>query len=75
MLDRLYKEYKSVMCMSEEDACIYCNTDSKEDALQSIQDEIDYLESKDDDCSFGEATNYHLDEAFGSWEQVNRMFV
>lgn len=43
-LDKAYIELADVDKMSEEDACVFCNTDTKEEALQLIQEEIDYIE-------------------------------
>lgn len=37
-------ELDNVDGMSDAEACAYCNTDTKEEALQSIQDEIDYID-------------------------------
>jgi len=30
--------------MSDAEACVFCNTDTKEEALEVIQEEIDYIE-------------------------------
>ena len=43
-LDKAYTELDRVDGMSEVEACAYCNTDTKEEALQGIQEEIDYIE-------------------------------
>ena len=43
-LDKAYIDLDRVDGMSEAEACTYCNTDTKEEALQSIQEEIDYIE-------------------------------
>ena len=43
-LDKPCTELDRVDGMSEAEACTYCNTDTKEEALQSIQEEIDYIE-------------------------------
>lgn len=57
-LSKLYIELEQVESMSELQACEYSNTDSKSDALEAIQCEIDYyedaireLESEDEDYS------------------------
>lgn len=76
-LSKLYVELEQVERMGELEACEYSNTDSKLDALEAIQCEIDYcedaireLESEDEVTSA-----YNLDPAFSSWSQVNAMFV
>lgn len=76
-LEENVSEYALVSAMSEESACEYMNSNSKEDALEAIQCEIDYyeeslreLESEDEVTS-----SYNLDPAFSSWSQVNSMFV
>lgn len=76
-LEENVSEYALVSAMSEEAACEYMNSNSKEDALEAIQCEIDYyeeslreLESEDEVTSA-----YNLDPAFSSWSQVNSMFV
>lgn len=43
-LDKACVELSEVDAMSEAEACKLCNTDTKEEALQSIQEEIDYIE-------------------------------
>lgn len=43
-LDKACIELDRVDKMSDEEACVYCNTDTKEEALQGIQEEIDYIE-------------------------------
>lgn len=43
-LDKACTELDRVDGMSEAEACTYCNTDTKEEALQSIQEEIEYIE-------------------------------
>ena len=43
-LDKACIELNKVDRMSDAEACIFCNTDTKEEALQVIQEEIDYLE-------------------------------
>ena len=75
-LDNLYIELEKVENMSELEACEFCGSDSKEDALEAIQCEIDYYESmlrdnEQDDDDF----RHGLDPAFSSWYQVNSMFV
>lgn len=43
-LDKACDELVRVDEMSDTEACAYCNTDTKEEALQVIQEEIDYIE-------------------------------
>ena len=54
-LNNLYIELEKVERMSELEACDFCNADSKQDALEAIQEEIDYWEKQirdleDEDC-------------------------
>ena len=78
-LDRLMQEFGLVSLMDEAQACEYMNADSKADALEAIQENIDFyrsqveeLESEYDEDA--ESDN-GLDMAFSSWYQVNSMFV
>lgn len=43
-LDKAYIDLDRVDKMSDAEACAFCNTDTKEEALQVIQEEIDYIE-------------------------------
>lgn len=43
-LDKAYCDFDKVDKMSDAEACAFCNTDTKEEALQVIQEEIDYIE-------------------------------
>ncbi len=43
-LDKACDELIRVDEMSDAEACAYCNTDTKEEALEVIQEEIDYIE-------------------------------
>lgn len=77
-LNNLYIELEKVERMSELEACDFCNADSKQDALEAIQSEIDYYEEvirEDESDEMSECSGYHLDEAFNSWYEVNSMFV
>lgn len=76
-LNNLLTEYSLVSAMTEEQACEFMNADSKSDALEVIQEEIDYYRCKVEEEELEETGSYlgRLDEAFGSWEQVNRMFI
>lgn len=77
-LNNLYIELEKVERMSELEACDFCNADSKQDALEAIQSEIDYYEEvirEDESDEMSECSGYHLDAAFNSWYEVNAMFV
>ena len=77
-LNNLYIELEKVERMSELEACDFCNADSKQDALEAIQSEIDYYEEvirEDESDEMSECSGYHLDPAFNSWYEVNAMFV
>ena len=78
-LNNLYIELEKVERMSELEACDFCNADSKQDALEAIQSEIDYYEEaireNEESEEIPECSCYHLDPAFSSWSQVNAMFV
>lgn len=43
-LDKACIELSKVDAMSEAEACALCNTDTKEEALQGIQEEIEYID-------------------------------
>ena len=43
-LDKAYIDHDNVDKMSDAEACAFCNTDTKEEALEVIQEEIDYIE-------------------------------
>lgn len=43
-LDQAYIELDKVDRMPDVEACLFCNTDTKEEALRGIQEEIDYIE-------------------------------
>ena len=72
-LEKLYSELEQVESMAELEACEFCGADSKDEALEAIQCEIDYYEDalreEEQEDSFG------LDPAFSSWAEVNRMFI
>lgn len=80
-LNNLYIELEKVERMSELEACDFCNADSKQDALEAIQEEIDYWENQvreledEESDEMSECSGYHLDPAFNSWYEVNSMFV
>lgn len=69
-------EYALVFAMTEEAVCEYMNANSKEDALEAIQCEIDYYRSKvEEKMEESDWRTAGLDPAFASWEEVNSMFV
>ena len=79
-LDKLMQEFSLVSNMSEAQACDYLNTDSKADALEAIQCEIDFYKSEVEEYQSeidqeNEEPTYGLDPAFGSWAEVNAMFI
>lgn len=79
-LDKLMQEFSLVSSMSEAQACEYLNSDSKADALEAIQCEIDFYKSEVEEYQSeidqeNEEPNYGLDPAFGSWAEVNAMFI
>lgn len=43
-LDKACIDLDKVDKMSDAEACVFCNTDTKEEALEIIQKEIDYIE-------------------------------
>lgn len=43
-LNQLCREYQQVLLMGEEEACEFCNTNSKAEAIQAYEEEIDYWE-------------------------------
>lgn len=45
-LNQLCREYQQVLLMSEEEACEFCNADSKADAIQGYEEEIDFWEKR-----------------------------
>ena len=45
-LSSLYKELEQVEMANELTACILCNTDTKQEAIETIQQEIDYYEGQ-----------------------------
>jgi hypothetical protein len=45
-LSSLYRELEQVKMANELTACILCNTDTKQEAIEAIQQEIDYYEGQ-----------------------------
>lgn len=59
-LSKLYVELEMVERMGELQACEYCNADSKSDAIEAIQSEIDYYEDAIRECE-SEDEEYSVD--------------
>lgn len=82
-LDDLKAEYEAAEKMSEAEIQDEYNTDdSKAEFLSYLQEEIDDLQSRNDEAIEEEEAEENrdwrtagLDPAFSSWEEVNRMFV
>lgn len=79
-LDNLFQELEQVQNMSEADACEHCGTDTKEEGIEGIQEEIEYYQDKVNELQAeldeeDREPDYGLDGAFSSWRQVNEMFV
>ena len=75
-LDRLTLELARVELMSEKQACEFCNTDSKAEAIEAYETEIalfkmDLQELEDEEAR---EESDGLDPAFSSWSQVLGMF-
>lgn len=78
-LDRLTLELARVELMSEKQACEFCNTDSKAEAIEAYETEIalfkmDLQELDEEDARASIEDNGGLDPAFSSWSQVLGMF-
>ena len=48
--------------------------ESRDDVITELERQIERYEREEDE-EIPVCSTYHLDEAFGSWEEVNRMFV
>ena len=75
-LDKLTLELARVKMMDERQACEFCNTDSKAEAIEAYETEIALykmqLEELEDEEAREESEG--LDPAFSSWSQVMGMF-
>lgn len=75
-LDKLTLELARVELMSEQQACEFCNTNSKAEAIECYETEIALykmqLEELDEEEAREESDG--LDPAFSSWSQVLGMF-
>lgn len=71
-LQDLYKELDAVNAMNDVEVCAIYNADSKQDIIDLIEEEIDSLLVDEEE---GVACFAGIDPAFGSWEEVDRMFI
>ena len=75
-LDKLTLELARVKMMDEQQACEFCNSDSKAEAVECYETEIALykmqLEELDEEEAREESDG--LDPAFSSWSQVLGMF-
>lgn len=76
-LEENIREYELVSSMSEEQACEYLNSNSKAEALEAVQCEIDFYKSEVEEYlreieEENEEPTYGLDPAFGSWSDYYR---
>lgn len=75
-LKQVLEEYDKIASINEDDACRHCMADSKEEALEAIKEEIEFLNHMIEKEEFeSDDYTYYLDPAFSSWEDVNKMFV
>ena len=74
-LDKLTLELARVKMMNEQEACEFCNTDSKAEAIEAYETEIALfkmdLQELDEEAR---EESDGLDPAFSSWSQVLGMF-
>ena len=75
-LDNLTSELEKIKTMSEQEACEFCNVDSKAEAIEAYETEIALfkmdLQELDEEEAREESDG--LDPAFSSWSQVLGMF-
>lgn len=75
-LDRLTLELARVKMMNEQEACEFSNSNSKAEAIEAYETEIELfnmqLEELDEEEAREESDG--LDPAFSSWSQVFGMF-
>ena len=69
VLIKLYEELELVESMSEEEACEFGNTNSKQEYIECIEEEIKYYQSELDEiqAELDKEEDDGLDPAFGSW--------
>lgn len=75
-LDKLTLELARVELMSEQQACEFCNTNSKAEAVEAYKTEIALFKMQLEELDEEEAREESdgLDPAFSSWSQVLGMF-
>lgn len=75
-LDKLTLELARVKMMDEQEACEFCNVDSKAEAIECYETEIALFNMQLEELDEEEAReeSYGLDPAFSSWSQVFGMF-
>lgn len=78
-LNELTTELEQIKNMSEQQACEFCNTDSKAEAVEAYETEIalfkmDLQELDEEEARASINDNGGLDPAFRSWDEVFGMF-
>lgn len=73
-LSKLYEELEQVERMSELEACEFGNTNSKQEYIECIEEEIKYYQSELDEiqAELEKEEDNGLDPAFGSWYEFNQ---
>ena len=73
-LSKLYEELEQVKRMSELEACEFGNTNSKQEYIECIEEEIKYYQSELDEiqAELEKEEDNGLDPAFGSWYEFNQ---
>ena len=78
-LNELTTELEQIKNMNEQQACEFCNTDSKAEAIEAYKTEIalfkmDLQELDEEEARASIEDNGGLDPAFRSWDEVFGMF-
>ena len=73
-LSKLYEELEQVERMSELEACEFGNTNSKQEYIECIEEEIKYYQSElhEIQAELEKEEDNGLDPAFGSWYEFNQ---
>lgn len=73
-LSKLYEELEQVERMSELEACEFGNTNSKQEYIECIEEEIKYYQSELDEiqAELEKEEDNGLNPAFGSWYEFNQ---
>lgn len=73
-LSKSYEELEQVERMSELEACEFGNTNSKQEYIECIEEEIKYYQSELDEiqAELEKEEDNGLDPAFGSWYEFNQ---